>query len=80
LSDRYFKKWKRVRMKAILCARVATRALNLRNEELQKTVLTYFTEAAHSRRIARHETLKFFRFKPQGPFTPVNIFYTEKRR
>jgi hypothetical protein len=41
--------------------------------------MALFEDAARSRKVARRETAKFFRFKPRGPFTPVNEYYTLKR-
>jgi hypothetical protein len=79
ITENYFKNWKKLGTKAILRARVAARFLNQRNRELLKTILDLFYKTAHSRRIARRETAKFFRFKPDGPFTPVNVFYANKR-
>jgi hypothetical protein len=74
-----FCSWKRKTIKAILHARLAARAWNAQNERLLKRVLTIFSDVVRSRKMARRETAKFFRFKPGGPFTPVNDYYTLKR-
>jgi hypothetical protein len=79
LVQKSFRTWKTRGRTAMMFARAATRALRKRQRTLQKTVLSAYADAAHSRRIARRETLKFFRFMPEGPFTPVNPFYTAKR-
>lgn len=71
--------WKIKGSKAIHNAEIARNALLIFNEKLLNEVFPLFKEATHSRRICRREIQNSFRYKPEGPFTPINEYYTNKR-
>ncbi|EAX98203.1 hypothetical protein TVAG_263200 [Trichomonas vaginalis G3] len=71
--------WKTKGKKAIKHAHIAAQYLEIRNQNLQKTFFRLFKEVTYSKRIVQREIKKFYRFKPDGPFTEVNPYYTQKR-
>lgn len=74
-----FLKWKTKASRAIRNAETARNALLSFNSRLLKKIFPIFQEAAHSRRICRREIQNSFRYKSEGPFTPINEFYTKRR-
>lgn len=74
-----FTYWKTKASRAIRNADAARNALAAFNFRLLNKIFPFYREAAHSRRICRREIQSSFRYKSEGPFTPVNDYYTNKR-
>ena len=79
MTKEMFAEWKEKSEKAIKSANVAQSALDRRDQAMLRKVLRCFGEVAHSRRICRRETQKFYKFSPNGPFTEINAHYSIKR-
>ena len=79
LVKEMFEDWKDMSEKAIRNANVANDVLSRRDQKMMKMFFQIFHETAHSRRICRRETLRLYKFSPNGPFTKINDHYTKKR-
>ncbi|OHT13126.1 hypothetical protein TRFO_16890 [Tritrichomonas foetus] len=74
-----FLQWKKRASKAIRNAEAAGASLIVFNERIMRNIFWLFREVAHSKRISRREIMKFYRYKPNGPFAEINEYYTIKR-
>lgn len=79
MTTKSWQTWKAKGKTAIKHAHIAAQYLEIRNQSLLKTMFRLFKEVTYSKRIVQREIKKFYRFKPDGPFTQVNAYYTEKR-
>lgn len=79
ITKNCFSHWKTKASRAIRNADAARNALIAFNSRLLKKIFPIYQEAAHSRRICRREIQNSFRYKSEGPFTPVNEYYTNRR-
>lgn len=77
--NRLFNTWKTRAAKAIQNAETANLALVLFHAKMKRDVFIQFHEAAHSRRVYHKEVEQFFRYQPEGPYAPINEYYTTKR-
>ena len=71
--------WKSKASKAIKNAATAGSNIVKRNSLFMGMVLRAYADATKSKKIARKEIRKLFRFHPNGPFTPINDYYTKIR-
>ena len=78
-QTKYWSTWKSKSTKAIKNAAIAAAYLEKKNKESFKKILLLYKDCAHSKKTARRDIQKFFRFKPNGPFKEVNEYYTDVR-
>jgi hypothetical protein len=74
-----FMYWKTRAARPIALALIAAKAYAERSMRSLQSIFGLFRSVCHSRRICRREIRKLFKFKPDGPFTEVDEFYTRKR-
>ena len=70
---------KRRARRAMVHAVAAARFLKERQRKQGKEILMAFLRVAHGRRVCRIETNRSFRYKSNGPFTPIMRHYAVKR-
>jgi hypothetical protein len=77
---RVFEGWRKKGGEAILRARLAEKAFEEFERKLLRKTLIGLLDITRSKRISRRETIRFFRFKCEGPFSKVHKYYEEKRK
>ena len=74
-----FNFWKTKSARTIRNVNVSNDVLLKVNRKILSTFFNEFRNVTFSKRICRFETNRNFRYKPEGPFTPINHYYEAKR-